>query len=45
VFEIGDEDVGSDDENEAKKRRRISGDKEAGEDDERQGLMHKDRDE
>jgi len=45
VFEIGDEDVGSDDENEAKKRRRISGDKEASEDDERQGLMHKDRDE
>jgi len=51
VFEIGDEDMGSDDEGEttAKKRRggehRASGDKEDGADDERQGLMHKDRDE
>ncbi|OJA19821.1 putative mannosyltransferase [Rhizopogon vesiculosus] len=48
VFEIGDEDVGSDDEGEAKKwrgERRASGDKEVGEDEEREGLMHKDRDE
>lgn len=51
VFEIGDEDIGSDDEGEtaAKKRRggehRTSGDKEDGADEERQGLMHKNRDE
>lgn len=51
VFEIGDEDMGSDDEGEtaAKKRhggeRRASGDKQDGADEERQGLMYKDRDE
>ncbi|KAG2076869.1 hypothetical protein BDR04DRAFT_1089135 [Suillus decipiens] len=51
VFEIGDEDIGSDDEGEAavKKRhggeRRPSGDKQDGADEERQGLIHKDRDE
>ncbi|KAG0707496.1 lung seven transmembrane receptor-domain-containing protein [Suillus ampliporus] len=51
VFEIGDEDIASDDEGETatKKRRggehRASGDKEDGADEERQGLMHKDRDE
>jgi hypothetical protein len=50
VFEIGDEDAGSDDEGEAiaKKRRgerRVSGDKEIGVEEEREGLMHKDRDE
>lgn len=51
VFEIGDEDIGSDEEGEtaAKKRRggerRASGDKEDGADEERQGLMHKNRDE
>ncbi|KAG2155596.1 lung seven transmembrane receptor-domain-containing protein [Suillus clintonianus] len=51
VFEIGDEDIGSDDEGEtaAKKRhggeRRASGDKQDGADEERQGLMYKDRDE
>ncbi|KAJ8597616.1 hypothetical protein M405DRAFT_876881 [Rhizopogon salebrosus TDB-379] len=50
VFEIGDEDAGSDDEGEAmaKKRRgerRASDDKEIGVEEEREGLMHKDRDE
>jgi hypothetical protein len=50
VFEIGDEDIGTDDEGEtaAKKRRgerRASGDKQDGADEERRGLMHKDRDE
>jgi hypothetical protein len=51
VFEIGDEDMGSDDEGETavKKRRggerRASGDKQDGPDEERQGLIHKDRDE
>lgn len=50
VFEIGDEDMENDDEGEAiaKKRRgehRATGDKNVGADEERQGLMHKDRDE
>ncbi|KAG1754854.1 lung seven transmembrane receptor-domain-containing protein [Suillus paluster] len=50
VFEIGDEDMGSEDEGEttAKKRHgepRASGDKQDGADEERQGLMYKDRDE
>jgi len=49
VFEIGDEDVGSDDEGEAiaKRRReehRAFGVKEVGADEESQGLMHKNRD-
>ncbi|KAG1864765.1 lung seven transmembrane receptor-domain-containing protein [Suillus subalutaceus] len=51
VFEIGDEDIGSDDEGETavKKRRggerRASGDRQDSADEERQGLIHKDRDE
>jgi hypothetical protein len=40
VFEIGDEDVGSDDEDDKKRRaNRLSGERANGDDDERAGLM------